>query len=334
MKRVVVLVLALLAVIGLFAWRRGRRQTLEISTREAIVPADGAVHRLFVIRTSRGRLRTDEVFLTGLAASVIRESDTEAAVDARSAVNPGTARLSIEYRGKTKSIPVHFVSDPSDRFGDGTPDFLRLHSAQDRAAFRGWFTATADEAASLPKDRLPREIGDCGALLRWCYRNALHAHDEAWLATVPLEALPPLSSVGQYVYPLTPLGANIFRVRPGAYSSEDVSNGSFAQFADARTLWQLNTHFLTRDVRLARPGDLLFYRQLEQNSPYHSMILTGAGHDWAVYHTGPIGSGSGEVRRVALEDLIHHPDTRWRPIPQNSNFLGVYRWNILREDLR
>jgi uncharacterized protein YfaT (DUF1175 family) len=64
------------------------------------------------------------------------------------------------------------------------------------------------------------------------------------------------------------------------------------------------------------------------------MILTGAGHDWAVYDTGPIGKGPGEVRRVALEDLIHYPDTRWRPLPENSNFLGVYRWNILREDLR
>jgi uncharacterized protein YfaT (DUF1175 family) len=87
-------------------------------------------------------------------------------------------------------------------------------------------------------------------------------------------------------------------------------------------------------VHAARPGDLLFYRQLEQNSPFHSMILTGPDHDWAVYDTGPIGKEPGEVRRVALEDLIHHPDTRWRPIPENSNFLGVYRWNILREDLR
>jgi uncharacterized protein YfaT (DUF1175 family) len=53
-----------------------------------------------------------------------------------------------------------------------------------------------------------------------------------------------------------------------------------------------------------------------------------------VYHTGPIGNGPGEVRRVALVDLLHHPDIRWRPIIENSNFLGVYRWNILREDLR
>ena len=42
----------------------------------------------------------------------------------------------------------------------------------------------------------------------------------------------------------------------------------------------------------------------------------------------------GEMRRVALTDLLNHPDTRWRPILSNSNFLGVYRWSILREDSR
>jgi hypothetical protein len=62
------------------------------------------------------------------------------------------------------------------------------------------------------------------------------------------------------------------------------------------------------------------------------MILTGSGPAWAVYHTGPIGNGPGEMRRVALTDLLNHPDTRWRPILTNSNFLGVYRWSILRED--
>jgi uncharacterized protein len=29
--------------------------------------------------------------------------------------------------------------------------------------------------------------------------------------------------------------------------------------------------------------------------------------------------------------LLHHPDPRWRPLKENANFLGVYRWNILRE---
>ena len=107
----------------------------------------------------------------------------------------------------------------------------------------------ADTAASLPQERLPREINDCAALLRWCYRGALHAHDEAWQAAMPFETLPPLASVAQYAYPFTPLGANLFRVRSGIYSAADSGNGNFAQFADAETLWRRNTFFVTRDVR-------------------------------------------------------------------------------------
>ena len=334
MKRVVVLVLVLVAGAGLLAWRRSRSQILVTSAQEVTVPADGAVHRVLTVRTLSGRVEAQDTVLSGLAGVVVPATGGAAEVEIRSPVNPGEERLEIRYQGKTAGVVLHFVADSGDRFGDGTPDFLRLHSADDRAAFRGWVTGMADLAAALPQERLPAEINDCAAMLRWCYRNALHTHDEAWLASMPMEAMPPLGSVGQYAYPFTPLGATLFRVRTGSYASGDVAMGSFAQFANAKTLWQLNTFFVTRDVQSARPGDLLFYRQLEQNSPYHSMMLTGVGHAWAVYHTGPIGTGPGEVRRVALEDLLHHPDTRWRPISQNSNFLGVYRWNILREDPR
>jgi uncharacterized protein YfaT (DUF1175 family) len=339
MKRVLALGLVLLAVAGGFAWRRARRERLVVAPHELTLPADGASHRAVEVRLSRGgRIEADAISVAGVAARVLPEADNAAAIEIQSPVNPGTQGMVLRYRGNSASVAVHFVPEAGDRFGDGTPDFLRLHTAADRAAFRAWFTALADTAAALPPERLPKEIDDCAALLRWCYRNALHAHDEAWQATMPIDALPPLASVAQYAYPNTPLGANLFRVRSGVYAAGDAADGAFAQFADVKTLWQRNTFFVTRDVRAARPGDLLFYRQLEQNSPFHSMILTGAGHDWAVYHTGPIGNGRdptpGEVRRVALDDLLHHPDTRWRPIIENSNFLGVYRWNILREDLR
>jgi uncharacterized protein YfaT (DUF1175 family) len=101
---------------------------------------------------------------------------------------------------------------------------------------------------------------------------------------------------------------------------------------------QHNTYLVGRDVNLAQPGDLIFYRQLDQDSPYdvsgyhspfHSMIIDGERE--VVYHTGPIHHGKGEMRRLLLSDLLHHPDARWRPLPENANFLGVYRWNILRE---
>jgi hypothetical protein len=225
----------------------------------------------------------------------------------------------------------------TDRLNDGTPDFLRLDSAMDREAFRSWFTAIAEYQALRPSQELPAEINDCAALLRYAYRGALHAHNEIWLEENQLGAMAYLPSVRKYSYPHTVLGAALFRVRrePPPENPKE----AFAEFADAKTLQQFNTYLVSRDVRLSRPGDLLFYRQLEQNSPYHSMVFVGRsrwvndGSDEAilVYHTGPIGKAPGEMRRVGLKQLMQHPSPRWRPAPGNSNFLGVYRWNILKE---
>jgi uncharacterized protein len=221
---------------------------------------------------------------------------------------------------------------------DGTPDFLRLDSSADRAAFRRWFVTIAEFQALRPVADLPAEISDCAALLRYAYRGALHVHTGPWLEENKLEALASLPSVKKYGYPHTPLGPALFRIRP-SFPGENLRD-SFAEFADAKTLIQLNTFFVTRDVRLALPGDLLFYRQLEQNSPYHSITFVGrsqlvaegsADDPIVVYHTGPVGKTPGEMRRNHLSQLMQHPSPRWRPVSGNSNFLGVYRWNILRE---
>ncbi|WP_263359718.1 DUF1175 domain-containing protein [Acidicapsa ligni] len=338
MNRAIALLLVMLAaIIALITWQRSAQPHLAISPRELTLPADGAPHRAAQIRLSQNKqIESNNITITGHAPARILPAtrDAAAALEIQSPVNPATERFILKYRGAPVTLVAHFISDNNDRFSDGTPDFLRLHTTEDRSAFRRWFTTMADITATLPTEHLPHEIDDCAALLRWCYRNALHSHDETWLATMPMETLPPIPSITQYAYPFTPLGSNLFRVTSGAYASDDVSNGSFTQFADAKTLWQHNTFFVTRDVRTAQPGDLLFYRQLEQNSPFHSMILTGPTHNWVVYHTGPIGTGPGEIRRVTLNDLLHHPDTRWRPVPENNNFLGVYRWNILREEPR
>jgi uncharacterized protein YfaT (DUF1175 family) len=326
------------AVLGgavLLGYILARQPRLIIEPGSLTQPADGATHVVaHVSSASGGSLKPDDLSVDGPAMRVVADSGDTLRVEVRAPVNPGEQRVVVRAGRWRQVLHLRFVADVEDSFGDGTPDFLRLHTASDRAAFRRWFTALADAAANLPRERFPAEIDDCAALLRWCYRNALHAHDEPWQVAMPLDDLPPLDSVAQYAYPFTPLGAGLFRVNPGPYVDADRTNGSFAQFADAKTLWQRNTFLVSRDLRAARPGDLLFYRQLEQNSPYHSMILTGAGCDWAVYHTGPMAKARGEIRRVALADLVHYPDTRWRPISSNSNFLGVYRWNILREDLR
>ncbi len=333
---------AVLLCVAAVASYRSQRLTLEPTY--IIVPADGGEHEAFRIRfllpwlplwvgspdpvSEDPRLRLPE------SRDARGTSFFEGLI--QTPVSPGVSRIAIGWRGRTLQIPVTFTFAPTDSYADGTPDFLRLHTPQDREAFRAWFTVIAGAQADLSAAQLPPEIDDCAALLRFAYREALHVHDESWLTHHPMPF--PRSSIRQYVYPQTPLGANLYRVRPGRFLPEDLDDGSFAQFADAHTLMRYNTYLVGRDLRKARPGDLIFYRQLEQDSPYdvsdyhspfHSMIV-GEG-DEVVYHTGPIHHGKGEMRRLSTTDLLHHPDARWRPVKENDNFLGVYRWNILRE---
>jgi uncharacterized protein len=320
---------------------RYRHQRLSIEPGQVTLPADGAEHEAFRIRLppwSDSNAVTQDTS-DGLSLRLLQDPSAPTILTGvlRSPVTPGHTQLRLLWRHRSLLVPVTFVFDPNDSYSDGTPDFLRLHTAQDRQAFRAWFTSIAE--AQADQRNLPAEIDDCAALLRFAYREALHVHDEIWLGNHRVESPPP--SIRQYVYPQTPLGANLFRVRPGPFAPEDLNNGSFAQFADAQTLMERNTYRIGRDLRLARPGDLIFYRQLDQDSPYdvpgaprnhspfHSMIV--CGENGVVYHTGPIHHGKGEMRRLSVTDLLHHPDARWRPLPENTNFLGVYRWNILRE---
>ena len=225
----------------------------------------------------------------------------------------------------------------SDSSGDGTPDFLRLE-AGDREAFRRWFTFLAEAAAALPEGERPPEVNDCAGLIRFAYREALREHTGEWAGRLRLPLLPEnASGVSKYHYPLTPLGANLFRIAPGSFTEADLRNGAFAQFADAETLLRRNTHFRSRDLERAEAGDLLFFHRHGQSMPYHAMIvagrsqLTASPERWLVYHTGPEGHDPGEIRRVTYTQLQNHPSPQWRPVAGNSNFLGVYRWNILRE---
>jgi uncharacterized protein len=331
-------------VIGFVVAVIGSRQQLSFEPSQITLPADGAEHKALRIHVPAS--------WPGFKSSVTQDADAAPRLRLLqtgdpggavwegmllSPVNPGSVQLYLHWRGHLVQISATFVFDSSDSYGDGTPDFLRLHSTQDRQTFRQWFISIAE--AQADRSPLPAEIDDCAALLRFAYREALRTHDENWLRAYPGEA--GLPSVRQYSYPRTPLGANLFRTRAGPFDSADPGNGSFAQFADARSLMEYNTYLIGRDLRLARPGDLIFYRQLDQDSPYdvagashthspfHSMIF--CGEQGVVYHTGPIRQGKGEMRRLPVSDLLHYPDVRWRPVPENTNFLGVYRWNILRE---
>ena len=256
----------------------------------------------------------------------------------RAGVWPGRTTVRVEIPGARPAIAILTTAlQTADSAGDGTPDFLRLDDPRDRAAFRRWFTFLAEAQYFQQPPARPAEIVDCAALIRYAYREALRSHAGSWAADAHLPLVPPYEPVVRYQYPYTALGESLFRVREGSFRTADLEDGAFAQFADAQTLQRLNTYFVSRDLARAQPGDLLFYRQESGDMPFHSMIYLGEsniskdGARYVVYHTGPDGDDPGIIRRLSLPELQQFPEPQWRPDRENRNFLGVYRWNILRE---
>ncbi len=240
---------------------------------------------------------------------------------------------------------VELVDGDSDE--DGIPEVAELHSFDDRANFRRWFTSIAEMQFYELSDTWSKEQRDCAGLVRFAWREALRRHDRIWFQGMGAksggyEAVAP--DVKAYSLQKSPLGEKLFRTEFGAFESEDLANGKFSEFADARTLKNYNVAFLTRDrqpgekLSLPQPGDLLFFHQPQARKfPYHVMIFLGAArvanedaNDWVVYHTGSSPEDDGEVKKVRLSVLDQHPNIHWRPIQSNQNFLGFYRLKILQ----
>jgi uncharacterized protein YfaT (DUF1175 family) len=308
--------------------------------RVSIVPvqiaADGNDTATLTVEDASGV--PPKVTIDGAHAATVQEIVAAAGgwrATIRAGVTPGIVQVRVEFPGLrpgTARLMTNF--DDSDSAQDGTPDFLRLDDADDDRAFRRWFTFLAETQFFQREAARPAEIVDCAALIRYAYREALRAHDGRWATDVHLPLLPGIASVGKYQYPFTPLGADLFRVKAGRFAFGDLRSGAFAQFADAKTLQLRNTHFVTRDVARAEPGDLLFYRHDGGEMPFHSMIYLGESQieksaaRYLVYHTGP---GPNEIRRPSVQELLQFPEADWRPLADNPRFLGVYRWNILRK---
>ena len=333
-------VAAIVAIAAAFTLHRAFTPSIfVIESLPDALPADGFATTQLRIHSSSGRSLNDvQVAVEDSHRAVVesvRLKGDSAFVTVRAGILPGEVNLSLTAPGfKSEQLTLHTVLDVSDSAGDGTPDFLRLNDASDRAAFRRWFTLLAE--AEFFRPGTSSDVNDCAALLRHAYREALRQHDSSWTRSAVLPIAPTAGDIRQYQYPYTPLGAGLFRTRDGRFTAHDLNSGAFAQFADAKTLWQHNSHFVGRDISRARPGDLLFFRQEGHDLPFHAMIFLGPSQvesrrePLVVYHTGPIGKSAGEVRRPTLAQLMNFPDPRWRPMPSNPSFLGVYRWNILR----
>jgi uncharacterized protein YfaT (DUF1175 family) len=229
----------------------------------------------------------------------------------------------------------HTVSLDSDN--DGIPDIAELQSFMDRENFRRWFTLIAEGQFYHLSDQWKAEQRDCAGLVRFAWREALRKHDRVWFQKMGPGYELTAPDVARYNLEQGPLGEKLFRTAFGSYKDGEVSNGTFSEFADARTLKSFNTTFISRDRQDAETGDLLFfYQPWVQKYPYHVMIFLGraktdanSANDWVVYHTGASATDEGTVKKVELSVLDQHPNKRWRPIESNPNFLGFYRLKIL-----
>ena len=233
--------------------------------------------------------------------------------------------------------PPSAVTRLNDSDLDGIPDGAELHSFADRENFRRWFTAVAEMQFYRLSDEWNAEQRDCAGLVRFSWREALRTHDRIWFLKMGAgyEGLAP--DVRAYDLEHGLLGETLFRTAYGSFKESDLDGQAFSEFADARTLKNFNTVFVSRDRRQAQPGDLLFfYQPWVQKYPYHVMLFLGrpkfaaeGASDWVVYHTGARPEDGGTVKKVRLAVLDEHPDRRWRPRENNPDFLGFYRLKIL-----
>ncbi|MBN1799330.1 MAG: DUF1175 family protein [Spirochaetales bacterium] len=243
----------------------------------------------------------------------------------------GDVVLEVKSPSRSQPVTVSIIDNVNDTDQDGFPDAAELENAADRENFRRWFISIAESqfyAEALSWYDIHK---DCAGLVVFAFKEALKRHNSGWFTQYPYLIKQDIPDVQKYNYPHVPLlGDLIFRNESGAFSQNDIPNGVFAAAANANNLINYNLSYISKDPDQFEKGDVLFFLHSENNAmPFHSMIYTGRD-GWLIYHTGPLDDNEkGEMRKVALTDLMEHPDRSWVPSADNPCFLGAYRWNIL-----
>lgn len=185
---------------------------------------------------------------------------------------------------------------------------LVLDPAQSRL-FRAWMVRIIARQFAGPSLRWQQR--DCAGLVRFAVAEALREHDAKWKRANGL--------LGQALPPEIPLLA----AQQGLRHNWRLADGSRSAYASALELVQGNTRFCGKNCNLAQPGDLLFF---DQGEARHLMVWMGS---YIAYHTGSVKPDDNGLRSLSLRELLHFPDTRWQPTPDNPNFAGVYRFEFL-----
>jgi uncharacterized protein YfaT (DUF1175 family) len=108
--------------------------------------------------------------------------------------------------------------------------------------------------------------------------------------------------------------------------------GQPAEFADAETLLTRSFVPLGRDEatrETLRTGDVVAFRQEQDSGSVFHLMMVVRPEDKAhaptrvVYHPGEKGAA---VRTGVLHRLATEAPIEWRPVPQNTAFLGFFRF--------
>ncbi len=182
--------------------------------------------------------------------------------------------------------------------------------AEQSQVFRAWFVRIAQE--QLRQGPSPRwHQQDCAGLVRFAANEALKPHDGKWLRANGLS--------NRYLPPELDLSEGQRRLA----QTWQQGGGKVGPYVNAIKLIQYNSRFAGRDLNQARPGDLIFF---DQGDEQHLMIWMGRD---IAYHTGITTPTDNGMRSVSLQQLMTWKDTRWIPDESNPNFIGIYRLHFL-----
>lgn len=104
-------------------------------------------------------------------------------------------------------------------------------------------------------------------------------------------------------------------------------------YANAELLVTKNFTRIANEINESiQTGDILVFRRDDQKKEdqWHLMMLMESPWDqnkWLVtYHNGARDE-SGGVKKVWLNELLSTNQENWKPVKENKNYVGVYRWN-------
>ncbi len=182
-----------------------------------------------------------------------------------------------------------------------SPDQSRL--------FRSWLVRAVDQQlAQGPSARWQHR--DCAGLVRFAVLEAFRDHDERWRRAARVSGP-------------TPPALALTDAQKGLRNRWQRADGTTSAYVGALELVQENARFVSKDLNLAQPGDLLFF---DQGDEQHLMIWTGR---YVAYHTGTAVPGDDGLRVVSPRELLTWKDNRWHPVQDNPNFVGVFRLRFL-----